>query len=53
MTQAFLAFSFLSKKRGHDEPFHILNGNESQVLKAIKNAGLKFTEGDRYLTSYW
>lgn len=41
--------ALLSQKREHDEPFRILDGNKSQVLKAIKNEGLKCTEGGRYL----
>ncbi len=41
--------ALLSQKREHDEPFRILSGDKSQVLKAIKHEGLKCTEGGRYL----
>ncbi len=41
--------ALLSQKREHDEPFRLLKGNKSQVLKAIKNEGLKCTEGGKYL----
>ena len=38
----------LAQKREHDEPFRILEGNKSHILKAIKNEGLHCTEGGRY-----
>ena len=38
----------LAQKREHDEPFSILEGNKSHVLKAIKREGLHCTEGGRY-----
>lgn len=38
----------LAKKREHDEPFRILEGNKSHILKAIKHEGLHCTEGGRY-----
>ena len=31
----------LAQKREHDEPFRILEGNKSHVLKAIKHEGLR------------
>ena len=40
--------ALLSQKREHDEPFRILDGNKSSVLKAIKQQGLKCTKGGRY-----
>jgi predicted mannosyl-3-phosphoglycerate phosphatase (HAD superfamily) len=38
----------LAQKREHDEPFRIVEGNKSHILKAIKNHGLHCTEGGRY-----
>jgi mannosyl-3-phosphoglycerate phosphatase len=38
----------LAKKREHDEPFRIVEGNKSSILNAIKNEGLHCTEGGRY-----
>jgi predicted TIM-barrel fold metal-dependent hydrolase len=40
--------AMLSQKREHDEPFRIVSGDKSQVLKAIKHEGLNCTEGGRY-----
>ncbi len=37
-----------AQKREHDEPFRILKGNKSCILKAIKHEGLRCTEGGRY-----
>jgi mannosyl-3-phosphoglycerate phosphatase len=39
----------LAQQREHDEPFRILEGSKSHVLKAIKNEGLHCTEGGKYL----
>ena len=39
----------LAQKREHDEPFRIVDGNKSRILKAIKHEGLHCTEGGRYL----
>jgi mannosyl-3-phosphoglycerate phosphatase len=38
----------LAQKREHDEPFRIVKGNKTSILKAIKNEGLHCTEGGRY-----
>ena len=38
----------LAQKREHDEPFRIIQGNKSHVLKAIKHEGLRCTQGGRY-----
>ena len=38
----------LAQIREHDEPFRIVEGNKSHILKAIKNQGLHCTEGGRY-----
>ena len=38
----------LAQKREHDEPFRILEGNKSQIIKAIKHEGLQCIEGGRY-----
>jgi mannosyl-3-phosphoglycerate phosphatase len=43
-----LALAKLAKKREHDEPFHIVEGNKTSILNAIKNEGLKCVEGGRY-----
>jgi mannosyl-3-phosphoglycerate phosphatase len=39
----------LAQKREHDEPFQIVEGNKSHVLKAITREGLRCTQGGRYL----
>ena len=44
-----LKLAKLAKKREHDEPFRIVEGNKKSVLNAIKNEGLNCTEGGRYL----
>jgi mannosyl-3-phosphoglycerate phosphatase len=38
----------LAQKREHDEPFLIVDGNKTHVLKAIKHEGLHCTQGGRY-----
>ena len=38
----------LAHKREHDEPFRIVEGNKSHILKAITREGLHCTEGGRY-----
>lgn len=38
----------LAQKREQDEPFRILKGDKSHILKAIKHEGLRCTEGGRY-----
>jgi mannosyl-3-phosphoglycerate phosphatase len=38
----------LAQKREHDEPFHIVDGNKSHILKAIVHEGLHCTQGGRY-----
>jgi mannosyl-3-phosphoglycerate phosphatase len=38
----------LAQQREHDEPFLILDGNKSNVLKAIKHEGLNCTQGGKY-----
>jgi mannosyl-3-phosphoglycerate phosphatase len=38
----------LAKKREYDEPFRIVEGNETEVLNAIKKEGLSYTKGNRY-----
>lgn len=38
----------LAQKREYDEPFHIVKGNKSHILKAIKREGLHCTQGGRY-----
>lgn len=38
----------LAKKREYDEPFRILEGNEREVLSAIKKEGLSCTKGGKY-----
>jgi mannosyl-3-phosphoglycerate phosphatase len=38
----------LAKKREYDEPFKIVEGNEMEVLNAIKKEGLSYTKGNRY-----
>lgn len=38
----------LAQKREHDEPFRIMEGNKSHILKAIKHESLQCTEGGRY-----
>jgi len=39
----------LAQKREHDEPFKIMEGNKRQISCAIRQHGLRFTEGGRYL----
>ncbi len=38
----------LAKMREYEEPFRIINGDEKQVLAAIKQEGLNCTRGGRY-----
>lgn len=38
----------LAWKREHDEPFRIVEGNKSRILKAITHEGLHCTQGGRY-----
>jgi mannosyl-3-phosphoglycerate phosphatase len=38
----------LAKKREHDEPFKLLEGNKNKILSAVNREGLKLTEGGRY-----
>jgi mannosyl-3-phosphoglycerate phosphatase len=38
----------LAQNREHDEPFCIIEGNKSNILKAIRNEGLHCIKGDRY-----
>ncbi len=38
----------LSKEREYDEPFRIIEGSETSVIQAIKEAGLSYTKGGRY-----
>lgn len=38
----------LAKKREHDEPFKLLEGDRKGVLKAVAKEGLNCTEGGRY-----
>jgi mannosyl-3-phosphoglycerate phosphatase len=38
----------LAQQREHDEPFRILNGSKSNVIKAIKHEGLHCTQGGKY-----
>jgi mannosyl-3-phosphoglycerate phosphatase len=38
----------LAKKREYDEPFRIVEGNEMEVLNAIKKEGFSYTKGNRY-----
>jgi mannosyl-3-phosphoglycerate phosphatase len=38
----------LAQKREHDEPFRIVEGNKSNILKAITREGLHCTQGGRY-----
>jgi mannosyl-3-phosphoglycerate phosphatase len=44
-----LKLAKLAKKREHDEPFRIVEGDKAIVVAAIKNEGLRCTEGGRYL----
>ena len=44
-----LELAHLAKKREHDEPFLIVEGNPKTVLHAIKHEGLQCTQGGRYL----
>lgn len=37
-----------AKKREHNEPFKIVEGNRARILQAIKSEGLYCTEGGRY-----
>jgi mannosyl-3-phosphoglycerate phosphatase len=39
----------LAKKREYSEPFKILDGSEKEVLDAIRDEGLCYTMGGRYL----
>ena len=41
----------LAKKREYSEPLKILSGVESEVLEAIREEGLCYTYGGRYLTA--
>jgi mannosyl-3-phosphoglycerate phosphatase len=43
-----LKLAKLAKKREHDEPFRIVEGNKASVLTAVKNEGLSYTQGGRY-----
>jgi mannosyl-3-phosphoglycerate phosphatase len=43
-----LKLAELAKKREHDEPFKIVEGNRARILQAIKSEGLYCTEGGRY-----
>jgi mannosyl-3-phosphoglycerate phosphatase len=43
-----LKLAELAKRREHDEPFKIVEGNRARILQAIKNEGLYCTEGGRY-----
>lgn len=43
-----LKLAELAKKREHDEPFKIMEGNRAKILQAIKSEGLYCTEGGRY-----
>jgi mannosyl-3-phosphoglycerate phosphatase len=43
-----LKLAELAKKREHDEPFKIVEGNRARILQAIKSEGLFCTEGGRY-----
>ena len=43
-----LKLAKLAKKREHDEPFRIVEGNKTSILNAIRNEGLHCTEGGRY-----
>lgn len=43
-----LKLAELAKKREHDEPFKIMEGNRAKILQAIKSEGLFCTEGGRY-----
>jgi mannosyl-3-phosphoglycerate phosphatase len=43
-----IAIAKLAKKREHDEPFRILEGNKLAVMEAIKHEGLNYTQGGRY-----
>jgi mannosyl-3-phosphoglycerate phosphatase len=38
----------LAKKREHDEPFRIVEGDKASILNAITNEGLHCTRGGRY-----
>lgn len=38
----------LAKKREHDEPFRIVEGNKAHVISAIRNEGLSCVQGGRY-----
>jgi mannosyl-3-phosphoglycerate phosphatase len=44
-----LGLAQLAKKREYSEPFKILDGSERKVLQAIRNEGLCYTKGGRYL----
>lgn len=44
-----LQLAKLAKKREYDEPFRIVKGNAKEILSAIKNEGLSYTKGNRYL----
>ncbi len=43
-----LKMAKLAHKREHDEPFRILEGNRSHILRTIRKEGLRSTEGGRY-----
>ncbi len=43
-----LKLARLAKKRDHDEPFRIIQGNKAKIFSEIKNEGLKCTHGGRY-----
>ena len=43
-----LELAKLAKKREYEEPFRIVEGNEKEILKAIKKEGLCYTKGGRY-----
>jgi mannosyl-3-phosphoglycerate phosphatase len=43
-----LHLAHLARKREHDEPFRIIEGNKTHILNAIKHEGLHCTQGGRY-----
>lgn len=43
-----LKLAKLAKRREHDEPFKIVEGNEEKILSAVKSEGLCCTEGGKY-----
>jgi mannosyl-3-phosphoglycerate phosphatase len=44
-----LEIASLAKQREYDEPFRILSGDKEKLFSQIKNHGLSYIEGDRYI----